>query len=202
MSAAHERALPLDERERRDLCDLLTEIGPDAPTLCEGWTTLDLAAHLVLREHFTKWTEAKMSEAKSKGLPALVDRLRAGAPLLPWRIPGLRTVVNGTEYLIHHEDVRRANGLGPRTDRPDLDTVAWKASRVSGWRVARKLRPHGLELRSPGGLSRRFGPAGGAVLTGEPVELLLCLSGRDAAETEITGEPDAVTALQNAHTGL
>ena len=24
--------------------------GPDAPTLCEGWTTRDLAAHLVIRE--------------------------------------------------------------------------------------------------------------------------------------------------------
>ena len=36
--------------ERRALCELLDETGPDAPTLCEGWTTGDLAAHLVLRE--------------------------------------------------------------------------------------------------------------------------------------------------------
>ncbi len=36
--------------ERRALCALLDETGPDAPTLCEGWTTGDLAAHLVLRE--------------------------------------------------------------------------------------------------------------------------------------------------------
>ena len=26
------------------------ETGPDGPTLCEGWQTRDLAAHLVLRE--------------------------------------------------------------------------------------------------------------------------------------------------------
>lgn len=25
--------------------------GPDAPTLCEGWFTRDLAAHLWIREH-------------------------------------------------------------------------------------------------------------------------------------------------------
>src|SRR2546421_13063476 len=37
--------------ERIALCDLLDETGPGAPTLCEGWRTLDLAAHLVLREH-------------------------------------------------------------------------------------------------------------------------------------------------------
>ena len=36
--------------ERQALCDLLVEVGPEAPTLCQGWQTADLAAHLVLRE--------------------------------------------------------------------------------------------------------------------------------------------------------
>jgi uncharacterized protein (TIGR03083 family) len=36
--------------ERLALCTLLDKTGPDAPTLCEGWNTGDLAAHLVLRE--------------------------------------------------------------------------------------------------------------------------------------------------------
>nr|BFE88977.1 hypothetical protein GCM10020093_115780 [Planobispora longispora] len=36
--------------ERAALSDLFARLGPDAPTLCEGWTTFDLAAHLVLRE--------------------------------------------------------------------------------------------------------------------------------------------------------
>ena len=36
--------------ERAALCDTLEKFGADAPTLCEGWTTLDLAAHLVARE--------------------------------------------------------------------------------------------------------------------------------------------------------
>jgi uncharacterized protein (TIGR03083 family) len=36
-------------KERQALCDTLTELGPDAPTLCEGWTTADLAAHLMVR---------------------------------------------------------------------------------------------------------------------------------------------------------
>jgi uncharacterized protein (TIGR03083 family) len=36
--------------ERAALCDLLDELGPDQPTLCTGWQTRDLAAHLVVRE--------------------------------------------------------------------------------------------------------------------------------------------------------
>ena len=40
-----------DAIERKQLADLFDELGPDAPTLLEPWTTRDLAAHLVLREH-------------------------------------------------------------------------------------------------------------------------------------------------------
>ena len=38
------------QRERAALVQTMTATGPDAPTLCEGWTTKDLAAHLVIRE--------------------------------------------------------------------------------------------------------------------------------------------------------
>ena len=38
------------QSERRLLCDLFAEVGPDAPTLCGDWSTRDLAAHLVMRE--------------------------------------------------------------------------------------------------------------------------------------------------------
>ena len=37
-------------RNAQQLADLLLQLGPDAPTLCAGWTTRDLAAHLVVRE--------------------------------------------------------------------------------------------------------------------------------------------------------
>ena len=40
-----------DAVERAQLSDLLDELGPEAPTLLAPWTTRDLAAHLVLREH-------------------------------------------------------------------------------------------------------------------------------------------------------
>ncbi|MGO8864298.1 MAG: maleylpyruvate isomerase family mycothiol-dependent enzyme [Acidimicrobiales bacterium] len=196
-------AEPIDVRERRELCDLLVELGPDAPTLCEGWTTLDLAAHLALREHFKRWNGERMSMEKARGFPVLIGRLRTGPPLVPWRVPRIRTLLNGGEYFIHHEDVRRANGRDRRTDRPDLEPIAWRMTGFIGRRVARQIRPHGLELRGPRGKHRHFGSAGGAVVSGEPTELLLFLSGRrDAAQVGVEGSADAMVALRNASTGI
>ena len=37
-------------KERAALCDTLAAVGAEAPTLCEGWLTADLAAHLLARE--------------------------------------------------------------------------------------------------------------------------------------------------------
>ena len=38
------------QKERERLAELFLEVGPDAPTLNEGWTTRDLAVHLLIRE--------------------------------------------------------------------------------------------------------------------------------------------------------
>ena len=40
----------LAELERAALCDTLEAVGPDVPTLCDPWTTAELAAHLVIRD--------------------------------------------------------------------------------------------------------------------------------------------------------
>ena len=194
---------PIDVRERRQLCDLLLELGPDAPTLCEGWTTADLAAHLVLREHFRRSTNEHIADEKAKGLPMLVARLRRGAPLIPWRLPRLRTLLIGLEYFIHHEDVRRANGYGPRTDVPDLEYLSWKLSGFFGRRLARAIRPFGLELVRPDGARRTFGSGAPAVLSGRPTELILFLGGRrSAAEVTLDGADDAVAAVESAEVKL
>ena len=187
---------PIDVRERLELCDLLLELGPDAPTLCEGWTTADLAAHLVLREHFHRWSDAQRVVEKAKGLPTMVARLRAGAPLVPWRLPRLRDVLNGLEYFIHHEDVRRANGRGPRPSDPDLEALSWRMAGLSARRVARRIRPYGLELIRPDGQRRRYGSGDTATLSGRPSELILYLGGRrSTAEVTLGGAPGAVAAV-------
>ena len=195
--------VPVDQRERLHLCDLLLDLGPDAPTLCEGWTTADIAAHLVLREHFRRWGDERRSAEKARGYPILVARLRAGAPLVPWRLPGIRTITNGLEYFIHHEDVRRANGLAPRTDVPDLEDLSWRMMGFVGRRLAGKIRPFSLELVSPGRRRRQFGSGPGARLDGRPTELVLYTSGRrSAAQVTLDGPEEALAAVERAQTKL
>lgn len=208
---------PLDARERSELCDLFVARGPDAPTLCEGWATLDLAAHLVIRENdmrsglailggdrFASLEHRLMDGARAQGYERLVERLRSGPPLVPWRLPGLRAVMNTNEWFIHHEDVRRANGQGPRTDRPDLDAALWTMVRRMGRVMLRKVKGAGVALEAPGrGQVPARGTGPSARVVGGPQELALFLYGRRAdAQVEITGPDDAVTALAEAPLGI
>ncbi len=194
----------IDVRERQQLCDLLAGLGPDAPTLCEGWTAADLAAHLVLREHLRPSTASRLAAEKRRGWTAQVARLREGPPPI-WRVPGLRTLANGTEFFLHHEDVRRANGLGPRDAPADLDRLAWRVSRLLGLRLARRIRPFGLDLVRPGGDRRSFTPraVARATLSGPATELVIYLSGRrSAARVAVEGDARAVAAVQRADVRL
>jgi hypothetical protein len=110
---------------------------------------------------------------------------------------------NGFEYFIHHEDARRANGMGPRTDRPDLDELSWRMSGFITRRAARKTRPFGLQLVRDDGKRRLFGSEPAAVLSGHATELALYLSGRrSAAEVALSGPDDAVAAVEAAHMRL
>jgi uncharacterized protein (TIGR03085 family) len=210
---------PLDALERARLCDLFDELGPDAPTLCEGWDTLDLAAHLVVREtrpdtgpgiilggSFAAYTERVVERTKRRGYRWLVDRLRSGPPL-PWRIPGARTVLNLNEFFVHHEDVRRANGRPPRTDIDDLDDAIWSMLRRGSRLQLRKVRGVGVVLARPDGdevTAKRAGDGEATVrMTGRPGELLLYLNGRkEVAEVALDGPADAVRIVAEAPMGL
>ena len=206
---------PLDARERRELSDLFEELGPDAPTLCEGWTTEDLAAHLVVRERhptaaggilipaLEKRTEQFMEREKTGGYPRLVDRVRNGPPLGPFAVPGLRTLLNLQEYVVHHEDVRRANGLGPRTDRADLDEALWSNLKRGARLMLRKVRGAKVRLQRPDHEAVTVGHGPEVVVTGQPVDLLLYLFGREgAAQVEITGDPEAQQILAQSPKGI
>lgn len=202
--------------ERAGLCDAFARYGPDAPTLCEGWTTADLAAHLVVREHrpdalpgiigggpFARHTASLMEAAKRKGYDAMVATLRAGPPLLFRAGPG--ALGNVMENWIHQEDVRRANGEGPRELSAELDAFLWRTLGLSGMMAGRKVRPFGLELDANDNDRRRMARRGEplAVLRGAPSELALYLSGRkSAAQIELMGPLDAQNAVRDASFGL
>ena len=129
-------------RERAGLCDLFDELGPDAPTRCEGWRTTELAAHLHTREHrldagpgllgrgpFAGYTATLEAKAADRPYDELVSELRDGPPR-QWfgrYVPA----ADLHEWFVHHEDVRRANGRLPRED-DDLDDAPVGCARPVG----------------------------------------------------------------------
>lgn len=213
-------ATPLDARERVQLCARFEELGPDAPTLCEGWTTFDLATHLVVRERnplsspgillgdklapAAKLTDRLMAREARKGYAGVVERVRTGPPPGPFRIPGLRDRLNLVEYAVHHEDVRRANGLPVREDVDDLQQALWGNLRNLARFALRGVKGTGVVLAPPAGepATVRKGERT-ATLAGEPLELLLFLYGRgDHAHVELSGDEAAVEALRAARLGI
>lgn len=116
------------QRERAALVDAMRAMGPDAPTLCEGWKTRDLAAHLYIREYrpdatagiavpaLARYTEKVQNRAaETTEWNAMLDKIAGGPPLYsPFRL--LDPIANLAEMFIHCEDVRRAQpGWEPRT---------------------------------------------------------------------------------------
>jgi uncharacterized protein (TIGR03085 family) len=201
---ASSRSFP--ERERAELADLLDSLGPDAPTCCEGWTTAHLVAHLVVRDRRPDALPGYGLEEIGLGGPAaawahrLEERLRrstsyaevvalfrAGPPtwsLLAW--PVVAQKLNIAEFAIHHEDVRRAQpGWTARElPREDQDTL-WSAAALYARRAAGR---RGVVFRRSDvdGVEKRVG-AGGRIVAGEPMELLLWAAGRrDVARVEVT----------------
>lgn len=208
--------VPLDARERRELCELLLGLGPSAPTLLDGWTTHDLAAHLVLREHdavagpclvlpgpFGRFAERRrVSLARRREFSSLVARVRGGPPFGFFRLGWVRSLANLNEFFIHHEDVRRANGLGPRELGSQMDAALWRNVCRGGRYLSRRLGC-GLEVSWGGSRVVVRGGAPSAVLSGSPGELLLYLFGRQAvAGVEVSGAVEAVALVRGAHFGM
>ncbi|MCU1351360.1 MAG: hypothetical protein JWM05_569 [Acidimicrobiales bacterium] len=209
----------LDRRERIELCDRFLNLGPDAPTLCDGWTTADLAAHLVVRERdprsapgillggrFEPYTERLMARQLERyGYSGVVERVLSGPPMGPLRIPAARHAMNMVEFFVHHEDVRRANGEVPRLDRPDLDDALWSLVRRMFPLMVRRAKVPGTQLviEAPDGRRAAAGSGAEVVMRGRVQELVLALYGRgDAAEVELAGEPAAVATVEAASFGI
>ncbi len=176
------------QRERQALASLLEQLGPNEPTLCVGWATADLAAHLVLRERrldaaigilggpLAKWNAKVMAKSAPK-FARNIALLRSGAPVWsPFR--WFDTQINTIEMLIHHEDARRA--------RPDWAPRDLKAIDSELWTLVKRMRSFSsrrtdqrVSLATPDG--RTCGATSGVKVVGEPMELLLYLMGRTSA---------------------
>jgi uncharacterized protein (TIGR03085 family) len=208
--------------ERLALSDLLETAGPDAPTLCAGWQTSDLAAHLVLRERrpdaavgvlggplagHTERVQRRLGERQTYA--QLVKAFRDGPPRLsPFSLPGVDEAANTVEYFVHHEDVRRAQpGWEPRDIPAAQSTVLWK--RLKSSRLFLRKAPVGVELARDGDGDGHAGAAGPYRVTmknarptvtviGTPAELTMWVMGRTAvANVTYDGTDEAIGALRD-----
>jgi uncharacterized protein (TIGR03085 family) len=202
-------------RERAALVTTMRDVGPDAPTLCGDWTARDLAAHLVLRERrpdaaagimipalagYTARKQQRLTDTTD--WPDLLDMVASGPPLYsPFKL--LDPLVNTTEMFIHHEDVRRAApGWQPRELDGDLVSALRRQVRFA-IRMSLGRTPAAVTLHDSDGTTlASVGKGPQCTITGAPPELLLFLSGRDAARIEFTGDDETVAAVRAARRSL
>lgn len=202
--------------ERAAICDEFERAGPDRPTLCEGWTSRDLLAHLLVRER-QPWaapgilvpalapiTDRAMAGYSDTAWPTMVDELRKGPPpWSPYRIGKVDEVANGGELFVHHEDLRRgAAGWVPRPADLHRDAQLWSVLSSTS-RILFRRTSVGVVLQRPEGARQVVSTGQGLVtVIGDPGELLLHAFGRDAARVELTGLPPDVEAYRSAPRGL
>lgn len=187
------------------------ERGPDAPTLCEGWRTADLAAHLVVRERrpdsgpglvwvpMARYTDkVRMAVRDRTPWEELVETVRRGPPLVLRPFDG---PMNTVEFFIHVEDVRRAQeAREPRQIPDDLAEALWR--RVGAGGMARKV-PVSIVITSPGRPEKEAGTGPRLTLAGDPGELILFAAGRQhASKVEITGDAALAAQLRSASLGV
>ncbi|GAB1330226.1 TIGR03085 family metal-binding protein [Streptomyces sennicomposti] len=202
------------KRERLLLADLLETAGPEAPTLCEGWRTRDLAAHVVVRERrpdaaggmFIKPLAARLDKVQeeyaAKPYEELIQLIRTGPPRFsPFQLKQVDEAANTVEFYVHAEDVRRAQpDWAPRELDPVFQETLWSRLERTARMLGRGI-PTGLVLRRPNGqtaVAHRGTPV--VTATGEPAELLLFAFGRQsAARVELEGEQTAIAQVSETN---
>lgn len=206
---------PLARRERGALCDLALLVGADAPTLCAGWSARDLLAHLLVRETrpigalgimvpgLSGLAERSMTTVARRPWPDLVAAVREPAWWTPFALRPVEVLANTQEYVVHHEDLRRAQpDAAPRELADEDDDLLWRGLRRSARLLLRGAGAPVLLQRTRGGsVSVGRGPA--VAVSGSALELTLFAFGRQAAaEVDVAGPPEAVARVTGADLGM
>jgi uncharacterized protein (TIGR03085 family) len=201
--------------ERLALCATLEKAGPDAPTLCAGWASRDLAAHLVLRERrpdaaagipggpLAGHTAKVQQRLAATPYPALLATIRSGPPRLsPFAIPALDERANTVEFFVHNEDVRRAApDWAPREISPGLSDTLWDRLRMA--RFTLRKAPVGVEFArndDGAGPDGQEGGAGGNG-TGEAPEFRMTVR-RSTPVVTVIGKPAELILWASGRTSV
>ncbi|MGA8112850.1 MAG: TIGR03085 family metal-binding protein [Actinocatenispora sp.] len=202
-------------RERLALVALLREVGPDVPTLCDGWTSGDLVAHLLVRERrpdsgpglllrpLSGYTERVRRGYLERDFAELLDDLAAPPWWSPLSNPLTDELINLVEMFVHHEDVRRCQpDWRPRELPEEQERQLWRRLSTLAALRLRSL-PTRVTLVAPEHGERTAGNGPHVRLTGPPSELLLFVSGRQrVARLATDGPPETVDAMFGANLAL
>lgn len=185
----------------------LRAVGPDAPTLAGRWSAATVASHVAAQDRF-RGIPARLARtlAVVSGwrLSAFyLDRPRlsrlVNGPATPWsrsldkleKPPPSAVLVARIapitlwEHFVHHEDVRRPNGL-VRASRPDLEPVLDWILRYNRRRFDYRVHiDTGDAVRTVGGAGRRL------TVRGAVDDVVMWLSGRDVPGVEYDSPSDA-----------
>ena len=204
--------------ERAGMCDSFASVGPDAPTMCAGWTTRDLLAHLLVRERrpdaaggiligaLAKRTERVMADVARAPYEEMIAQFRNGPPLWsPFALPLLGNKANLAEFFVHHEDILRAQPGWNTADRRQVGHAELGGLLKMMGRMLYRKSPVGVVLRSAGQpdiVAKKGSP--GVVVVGEPTEIVLHGYGRssDKLALVVTGDAADIAAFEASPRGI
>lgn len=201
--------------ERQRLISIFERVGGDAPTLCEGWNSEDLLRHLVVREivphaqllskipmKSAESARSQMSDVEAMDFAGLLDLFSSGRQKYsPLNLGSVDRAVNTLEYVIHHEDLRRAQDppLGRVLSREEQGEVFAQLKAMAHLMFLKA--PVKVVLRSPD-----FGDItplptkrhkDDVVVIGTPLELAMFSSGREA-DVDFEGSQDNIDKLMKS----
>lgn len=193
--------------ERLALVELLASLTPaewSTPSLCQGWTVQEVAAHLawapalspgqgfveLVRAHFrpNRLIADTALRWSGRGPEAIVGQLRTNA-LADARPPAMPLAAVVVDAVVHALDIRRPLArpwpIDPTAFRVTADFCAgagWPSSTMLGGRAARRIQ--GLRLVAD---DQDWSVGEGQEVRGPGEVLVLVLSGRPVRAEELSG---------------
>ncbi|MBU2695496.1 maleylpyruvate isomerase family mycothiol-dependent enzyme [Pimelobacter sp. 30-1] len=189
--------------ERAALVADLAEVDAarwETPSLCPGWSVHDVVAHLIDNARTTRLGIVRaMVRARFDFDRQNADGVRRERGATPAEtLDRLRAVVTRTttppapldsrlvEEVVHGEDVRRPLGITHTYAPTAVERALHYQARTSVSMGGAKQRIAGLRLEATDA-ELALGEAGGTVVRGPAVALLLAASGRTAALDDLSG---------------
>jgi uncharacterized protein (TIGR03083 family) len=205
VSSAEKSLMDMAYNERSDLAAFLDTLSPQewyAPSLCKEWTVKDVVAHVVSYEELTtlglmkRFAKGRFVHANDVGVqefaPMSSEELKEflGRHLRPRGLTaafgGMIALVDGT---VHHQDIRRALGY-PRTVPVDrLERILPLVPGNPRLGAGRRIR--GLRLTAT---DVAWSHGSGPEVNGTGEALLMAMTGRPEAVTELSGPGQATLA--------